>query len=66
MDLMQNLSDNETALVGCLGALVASFGLVCGSFHLGRALRSRRGPSETVAGPRAESTGHRATERRAA
>ena len=39
MDLTQHLSDDQTALIGCALALLASGGLMWASYFVGQALR---------------------------
>jgi hypothetical protein len=42
MDLTQHLSDDQTALIGCALALLASGGLMWASYFVGQALRRDR------------------------
>jgi hypothetical protein len=69
MEFLWNLSDDELALVGCCGALIVSFGLISGAYHLRRIIRSGQLETDGIdthntssADPGAE----RSTERRAA
>ena len=69
MELLRNLSDDQLALVGCLGALVVSFGLVSGSYHLSRTFRARRDESTLTETTRVQSATlnrNRSSKRRAA
>jgi hypothetical protein len=49
MDLAQHLSDDQTALIGCALALLASGGLMWASYFVGQALRRERRDAD--AGP---------------
>ncbi|QDU38314.1 hypothetical protein Mal4_26410 [Maioricimonas rarisocia] len=39
MAFLQNLSDDQIAILGCCGALAVSFGLMMVSYHFGRIVR---------------------------
>lgn len=67
MEWLRTLSDNQLALLGCLGALVVSFGLVGGSYHLGRIFRQSRGETDALPAPRSAGVAQdQSTRRRAA
>ena len=44
MELLQNLTDDQTALLGCLVALMAAIGLLAISFHANPANKTRKMP----------------------
>jgi hypothetical protein len=67
MEWLRNLSDNELAVLGCFGALVVSFGLVGGSYHLRRIFRQAPGETDALQTSHPASLAERrSTERRAA
>ena len=39
MDMMHHFSDDQLALLGCAGALLAAFTVMAVSFHVGRLVR---------------------------
>jgi hypothetical protein len=72
MDLTQHLSDDQTALIGCALALLASGGLMWSSFFVGRALRretreaAASAPTIALAPARQQRAGGEAPRRKAA
>jgi hypothetical protein len=42
MAFLQNLTDDQTAMLGCAGALLAAFVMMSLSFHVGNAVRGSR------------------------
>lgn len=42
MDMLQNLADDQLALLGCAGALAAAFTVMAVSFHVGRLVRGEQ------------------------
>ncbi|REJ72097.1 MAG: hypothetical protein DWQ34_13040 [Planctomycetota bacterium] len=70
MDIVQGISDDQLALLGCAGALLAAFTVMGVSYHVGRLLRGEQ--SSTTSGlsraivPNVESQRAEASQRRAA
>lgn len=48
MELMQQMGDDQLALMGCAGALLVAFTIMAVSYHVGRIVR---GESRQIAAP---------------
>jgi len=69
MAYLQNLSDDQIAILGCCGALAISFGVMTISFHIGRLVRGEKSSDRTGVAPaatREPATVQRQESRRAA
>lgn len=69
MESLWNLSDDQLALVGCFGALIVSFGLISGVYHLRRLTRHGQAATRAIVRPGgtpAEAAEDHSTERKAA
>jgi hypothetical protein len=52
MAFLQNLTDDQTALLGCAGVLLAAFVTMSVSYHVGVIVRGGRTPQERTASRR--------------
>lgn len=50
MTLLSQMSDDQLALLGCGGALLAAFTVMAVSYHIGRLVRRESGQSGSVLG----------------
>lgn len=46
MTFLQNLTDNQTAILGCVGLLAAAFVVMSASYHVGVIVRGGRTATE--------------------
>jgi hypothetical protein len=52
MAFLQNLTDDQTAMLGCAGVLLAAFVMMSLSYHVGNAVRGTRTNSNRVTAER--------------